>query len=93
VSDIPQARARLEQLMKDTPDLALHAELAEIVALLKREPYAKPRARPRTKTVGPDLAHRIRVHVRDNPDHSILEVANLLGTNPGRVSEALHGKR
>jgi hypothetical protein len=39
------------------------------------------------------LKASIRAFVKENPEMAFQDVANIFGVNPGRVSEAVHGKR
>lgn len=96
MSNVPLARERLRALAEDldTTDPAVAAVIRdEVLPLIDRRPYAKPRAACRTKTPDGQVAADIRAYVRANPALSTLEVARVFQTNPGRVSEAIHGLR
>ena len=85
---IPEVRERLVQLASvlDVPELAV------LAGHLKRRVHGR-----RTRSLIPPLTTEakkiIRRYAKVNPDASQLDIANRFGTNPGRVSEALYGKR
>lgn len=96
MSDIPLARERLLALAVDldrTDPASAEIIRGDVLPLLTRRAYAKPRSA--AKHVSPDRGKSagIRAYVRANPALSTLEVARVFKVNPGRVSEALHGLR
>lgn len=86
---IPVARARLEQLSEfyDIP------ELTELAAAMQRRKHKKERAPSTSNLCTPEMADHIRCMSATNPGLSNQEIADALGVNPGRVSEALAGER
>jgi hypothetical protein len=75
--------------------LAAHYALPELDDLadeLRRRP-AGSRAPATSTPMTPALAALIRAHSMSHPSKSQVQVARHFGVNPGRVSEALHGKR
>jgi hypothetical protein len=46
-----------------------------------------------SRSMTPELAVRIRTMKAENPDMTSQQIADALGVNSGRVSEALHGLR
>ena len=93
MSDIPQAREKLEALLREPLPASWRAEIEDALALMRRRPYAKPVARVESRSVGPRTAALIRRYVARHPRMSVLAVARVFAVNPGRVSEALHGLR
>lgn len=85
---IPQIRARLLELAFETGI----DELAE----LARETYRRQgvrRAPVRSPPLTEQQKEAIRAYVRQHPTAHQQDVAQRFGTNHGRVSEALIGKR
>lgn len=69
-------------------------EMAEDIVQIVREMYRNSPARGRkARTKHPPLTGRqkmeIRIFAKENPDLHLTDVANIFGTNPGRVSETL----
>jgi hypothetical protein len=89
MSNIPEARSDLRDLVTKHPELA--DEIAPILAKMVRRPYAKPRTRSQSRTMTPRLARKIRSHCAKYPGQSVQEVAEIFDVNPGRISDALHG--
>jgi len=80
---LPDVAARLNELA---------VEIAELSAQIKRRKpvnIAPPAARRMTK----QLAADIRSHAREHPTWTQMQIAKKFGVNPGRVSEAIRGKR
>lgn len=92
MSDVPLARRLLESLLPQLPVDAANV-VSQAIALMHRRPYAKPRAPERSAPVDAEVAAAIRAYVRAHPRMSEQDVALIFRTNPGRVSEALHGDR
>lgn len=65
------------------------AELAE--ATKRRSPKSK--APTKSATMTPEMAAEIRAVKKANPSLSQMEIARQFNVNPGRVSEALRGKK
>jgi hypothetical protein len=99
MSNIKQARqlielalARLEPLeahipgVQDATDLLTQAE-----AKMHRRKYKRAPAK-HTILNHEHFEHDVRQFTREHPNAHQTEVARWLGVNPGRVSEALHGK-
>lgn len=91
MSDIPQARVRLQTLLRydDLPPF-VRLEIASIIPLLGREqPKFKTKVKlpPMTRDQV-ELARELR-----DEGMPINEIARKLGTNIGRVSEAINGLR
>lgn len=97
MSDIPQARERIRDLIMDLKSLAVtHTRAADILddimfECLYREPPSR-KTKPRSKTMTAKLAREIRAHARAHPTASHQQIANVFGVNPGRVSEAIARK-
>lgn len=86
---IPEARKRIH-------DIGLAHNLPELIEIAARMQRRKPRYRratARSRKVTPEVARQIRALKQDCPWKSNLEIAGNFDTNPGRVSEALHGLR
>jgi hypothetical protein len=73
---------------------ARHAlpELSQIADAMRRRRPSLP-AKPSSRKTTDELLDQIRDFARANIGMSQMEIANRFGTNQGRVSEALHGKR
>jgi hypothetical protein len=80
---LPEVAARLEELGKEI------SQLSKMIARRKPTRIAKPISASMT----PELIRDIRKYARANPKLSQLQIANHFNVNPGRVSEALRGKR
>jgi hypothetical protein len=85
---LPVIADRLRELAdeKDLPELR---ELADEIRRRPTGPYAPRQSQKMT----PELAKDIRTMARTYPDMSQAAIAQLFSVNPGRVSEALRGKR
>lgn len=91
MSDIPQARTRLEALRDEM--LAAHLDyyvedIDHILTLMVREKYKERTAR-QSATMTPELADQIRNYAIGHPNLSAQRIANHFNVNSGRVSEAL----
>lgn len=60
-------------------------------ATKRRLPIRK--AEPQSQPMTPELARQIRAYRKTHPNASHQQIAINFGVNPGRVSEALRGKR
>ncbi|ABS14254.1 hypothetical protein I6H96_02665 [Brucella anthropi] len=85
---IPEIRRRLLEKSKKYDD----PELAVLAKELCRRTSAN-RSAVKSSPMTPTLARQIRKYKTGNPDASHVEIASHFNVNPGRVSEALHGKR
>jgi hypothetical protein len=91
MSDIPQARTRLEALRDEM--IAAHLDyyvedIDYILTLMVREKY-KERTSRQSATMTPELADEIRNYAICHPNLSTQRIASHFNVNPGRVSEAL----
>jgi len=92
---IPMARAKLLQVVKDLQQpcpMPKYAAMA-IQKIIDEEMFrAVPisRAPRKIAPLTDDQKRLIRRQHELRPDMSQLEIANMFGTNPGRVSEALN---
>lgn len=85
---IPEVRARLHALADELGVEELHA-LAEAT---RRRPASRRTAAKSTPMTA-SIAEGIRRFAEAKPQRSHVEIANAFGVNPGRVSEALSGRR
>jgi hypothetical protein len=95
MSDIPQARARLELLVGRLRYINHDkeaAEIVEIMQLLVREKPIKPKTRAKSRPMTSKLGREIRAYARANPNQSHQQIGNVFQINTGRVSEAMHRK-
>jgi len=79
------------------PDVAarlveLSAEIAELSAHIKRRRPINV-APPSSRRVTKELAAEIRTFAREHQTWTQMRIAKKFGVNPGRVSEAVRGKR
>lgn len=90
---IPEVREELEQILRicEMPMLARVVVEAAIRDLKRRPPVRK--AKPKSAHAGPALRAAIRGFAKKHPGLSQLEIARRFNVNPGRVSEAIRGKR
>lgn len=90
---IPEVRDELRRLARDTKTPAKLCERLSRLAdeLTRRAPTRRARqtSTPLTPTVAAHIRHVARLH----PEWSQQRIAETVGVNPGRVSEALRGKR
>jgi hypothetical protein len=87
---IPRAREELLALARRYPAHPMAAAIRDIVdEQMFRNPPVRVTRRKLPKLT-PEMAEAIRAEARARPNASQLEIANLLGTNPGRVSEAMN---
>lgn len=66
--------------------------LAQLADEMTRKRNTLPAA-PRSKRMTPAIAARIKSIHASCPEMTQLQIANIVGVNPGRVSETLYGKR
>jgi hypothetical protein len=85
---IPEVRARLVELADETGN----DELRDLAAHLYRRPAVR-RAMPRSRPMTPELEAEIRSYADRHPRATLAQIASAWDVNPGRVSEALGGKR
>lgn len=89
MSDIPVARALLEEIASKAPP-KLAAEIQSVVnTYLYRKPFVR-RAPPTKRAMTPALKARIRQLAAANPNMHMQDIADAVGVNPGRVSEVLN---
>jgi cob(I)alamin adenosyltransferase len=82
---------RLPEIQKRLSAIA--DELMELSAEISRRKPGKPRSEPVSTPVTPELRRKIRQIVREKPDVAQHVIASRFRVNPGRVSEAISGKR
>lgn len=98
MSDIPQGRRELRALARALERREVEADLAadiirEIVDdLLVREPPVR-RAPDRYRRITPAMKAQIRAYAALYPAAHQVDIGQVFGINPGRVSEILTGKR
>ncbi len=96
MSDIPMARKMIEDIA-DYADRLNHGDISSalraVLPILTRRGRVRPTAARRSTVVDAHTAQQIRVYAKTRPWLSLQEVADVFKTNPGRVSEALHGDR
>ena len=80
---LPDVAARLTELAVEI------AMLSEQIKRRRRVKVAPPAARRMTK----ELAAQIRQYAKEHPTWTQMQIAKKFGVNPGRVSEAIRGKR
>ena len=89
---IPEIRAELEAIAADLADAKLAIRLLTLVDELKRR-RAITRTKQRAQAMTPALAAKIVNKKRTHPHLTHAEIGANFNVNPGRVSEALRGKR
>ena len=89
IPDIAKALVEVAQERHCPPDLA------ERILLLTEEMGRRvgPRRPRQSATMTPQLAHQIRVYYYANRNLTQTAIARHFNVNPGRVSEAIHGKK
>ena len=85
---IPEIRERLLQLA-DEHDIG---ELRHLARNLRRRPAVR-KADTQSQPMTPLLAMAIRTYVYRHPEKTQAAIAAAFNVNPGRISEALRGKR
>jgi hypothetical protein len=85
---IPEIRDELLEIAAATGN----NRLAHLAHALTRRPTTR-KAPTRSQRVTPELRREIAEYATANPDMSQVAVGRRFGVNPGRVSEALNGKR
>jgi hypothetical protein len=70
----------------------LALKLLNLSEQLKRRP-ASSKSEVKSQRMTPSLARSIAAFAKTNPKLSQVEIAQRFGVNPGRVSEAINGKR
>lgn len=90
---IPKAREELLALASKYPSHPMAGAIRDIVdeRMFRQLPVRK--APRKIARLTPAQAEAIRAEARVRPNASQLELANMFGTNPGRVSEALNHLR
>lgn len=92
-SDIPGARAIIEQVINDNTLQHGHkARLQEALAKMTRRRPVKVAPR-QTKPVTAEVRAEIRRIAAENPDWTMQQIGTATDTNSGRVSEVLNGLR
>lgn len=66
-------------------------EFDEVMHLLTRIAPLR-RAKTSSTAITPDIVEKVRMYFLKHKDASQLEIAKKFNTNPGRISEILHGK-
>ncbi len=85
---IPEVRARMIEIAVETGNEELMTLAA---ALFRRRPVRK--AVPQSRPMTPELKAEIRRYASQHPRATLARIGAALDCNPGRVSEALGGKR
>lgn len=94
MSDIPRARMLLEEALGIDNLAVVKSCIRDALALMTRPPIASRRvAPPRSAPVTPELVFRIKRMAAASPNLSLQDLGALVGTNAGRVSEVLTGRR
>lgn len=85
---IPEIRARLHELAAE------HGieELAELAEATRRRPPHRV-ARVKSRPIDPMLKRAIVAYAAAHPGDHFQHIADVFRVNPGRISEALSGKR
>ena len=96
-SNIPKAREILEQLIDDLEFLEKWQVTDRISVAINHMTRSSPanRASVKSNPVTDEILEKIRVlgHEAVDLDLSQQDIANVVGVNPGRVSEVLRGRR
>lgn len=90
MSDIPKARALLDEAQVFCHDEYIGDLIREAYELMFRKPPCR-KTRPRSMRMTVGLGDRIREYAGLNPDLSIQLLGDYFRVNAGRVSEALNG--
>ena len=88
MSNIPEARAIITKLMPQIQEPDVRSKLAHALHLMHRKPPIK-RARQRNVLTAEKRAAVLAL-ARRNPDLHLADIAEIVGLNPGRVSEILN---
>lgn len=89
MSDIPVARALLEEIADKAPGKLGDEIRAVVGTYLFRKPFVR-RAPATKRTMTPALKARIRQLAAANPNMHMQDIADRCGVNIGRVSEVLN---
>lgn len=94
MSDIPLAREMLLGLADDLneSDPSSAQIIRMVVSHYMYRTYTKPRSPIKSARMTPLVAKSIKRLAASRPTLSAQQIANMLGVNPGRVSEAIAGK-
>ena len=96
-SNIPKAREILDEVMEDLEVLEPHQVKHRISMALSHMTRSSPtnRASVKSNPITDEILEKIRAlgHEAVDLDLSQQDIANAVGVNPGRVSEALRGRR
>ena len=85
---VPAVRKRLIEKAAETGDEEL---LTLAYALFRRKPVRK--AAPQSRPTTPEVRAEIRRYAAQHPRATLARIGSVFDLNPGRVSEALSGKR
>lgn len=88
---IAEVRDLLEQAKEASNQLEVINLIDQAIAKSYRD-YRKIAAPPRSNPMTLQRARQIIETYKENPRLSCVEIANLHGVNPGRVSELISGK-
>ncbi len=90
---IPEIRAELGRIASSgAVSAAVARQLNKLAGELVRR-KGTPRAPAKSEPMTPELRRRVRAYKRRHPDASHTEIGRKYNVNPGRVSEALIGRR
>jgi hypothetical protein len=92
MTTIPEIRAEMLRTADSLKNPALQYLIRSWEKELHRRPYVRKASR-KSNPCTDQIDRRIRAYARLHKDASQQEIANAHGVNPGRVSEALAGKR
>jgi len=94
VSDIPFSREMLFGLANDLQanDPGTAQIIRMIISSYMYRVHTKPKAPVKSLKMTPLLAKTIKRLAASRPNLSAQQIANMVGVNPGRVSEAIAGK-
>lgn len=94
-TDIPRARYLLQAVLDNCAlSRGARADIEEALTLMTRPPLtARRQTRVKSKAIDANMVSQIRQLAEDPRRFSQQEIAVMLGTNAGRVSEVLTGRR
>ena len=89
-SQIPQARMKLQQVLKECQiDEDARTLIEESICMTHRESYKRKKAEPTSSPMTSKLRKDVADYYQQNPEEPTQSIANKFNVNAGRVSEVI----
>lgn len=89
-SNIPEARMKLQQVLKECQiDEDARTLIEESISMTHRESYKRKKAEPTSSPMTSQLRKDVADYYQRNPEEPTQSIANRFNVNAGRVSEVI----